>query len=76
MAFFWRGDIGYKATLHCFPNERVILVEFDATAPDWRDQYKLMVGQVRPRPIALALVTPLGRYGPSAEPFSCFNAVG
>lgn len=48
--------------------------EFDAAALDWRDQYKLMIGSVTPRPIAL--VTTLGASGPNAAPFSFFNCVG
>jgi flavin reductase (DIM6/NTAB) family NADH-FMN oxidoreductase RutF len=48
--------------------------EFDAAALPWQDQYKLMIGTVTPRPIAL--VTTLGRDGPNAAPFSFFNCVG
>ena len=48
--------------------------EFDAAALDPQNQYKLMVGTVTPRPIAL--VTTLGRSGPNAAPFSFFNCVG
>ena len=44
----------------------------DALSPD--QQYKLLVGSVVPRPIAL--VTTLGPYGPNAAPFSFFNAFG
>ena len=50
------------------------MTEFDAAALSWQDQYKLMIGTVTPRPIAL--VTTLGRNGPNAAPFSFFNAVG
>lgn len=48
--------------------------EFDAATLAWQDQYKLMIGSVTPRPIAL--VTTLGANGPNAAPFSFFNAVG
>lgn len=48
--------------------------EFDAATLDWRDQYKLMIGTVTPRPIAL--VTTLGPNGPNAAPFSFFNCIG
>lgn len=48
--------------------------EFDAAAISAQDQYKLMIGSVTPRPIAL--VTTLGRHGPNAAPFSFFNAIG
>ncbi|MDP3715163.1 MAG: flavin reductase family protein, partial [Burkholderiales bacterium] len=50
------------------------MTEIDAAKISWQDQYKLMVGSVTPRPIAL--VTTLGRHGPNAAPFSFFNAVG
>lgn len=50
------------------------MTEIDASKVSWQDQYKLMVGTVTPRPIAL--VTTLGRDGPNAAPFSFFNAVG
>jgi flavin reductase (DIM6/NTAB) family NADH-FMN oxidoreductase RutF len=50
------------------------LPEFDAAALTANDQYKLMIGTVTPRPIAL--VTTLGRNGPNAAPFSFFNCVG
>ena len=50
------------------------MIELDAAKISWQDQYKLMVGTVTPRPIAL--VTTLGRYGPNAAPFSFFNAIG
>ncbi len=50
------------------------MAEFDAAGLSWQDQYKLMIGTVTPRPIAL--VTTLGRDGPNAAPFSFFNAVG
>ncbi|MEK6592982.1 MAG: flavin reductase family protein [Pseudomonadota bacterium] len=48
--------------------------EFDAASLDAQSQYKLMVGTVTPRPIAL--VTTLGKDGPNAAPFSFFNCVG
>jgi flavin reductase (DIM6/NTAB) family NADH-FMN oxidoreductase RutF len=48
--------------------------EFDATALSSNEQYKLMVGSVTPRPIAL--VTTLGKSGPNAAPFSFFNTLG
>ena len=48
--------------------------EFDAAELSPADQYKLLVGTVTPRPIAL--VTSLGPAGPNAAPFSFFNAVG
>ena len=48
--------------------------EFDAAKLSQADQYKLLVGTVTPRPIAL--VTTLGPLGPNAGPFSFFNAVG
>ncbi len=50
------------------------MTELDAAKISWQDQYKLMVGTVTPRPIAL--VTTLGPDGPNAAPFSFFNAVG
>lgn len=50
------------------------MTEFDASTLSWQDQYKLMIGTVTPRPIAL--VTTLGPHGPNAAPFSFFNAVG
>ena len=50
------------------------MIEFDATKVSWQDQYKLMIGSVTPRPIAL--VTTIGRNGPNAAPFSFFNAIG
>jgi flavin reductase (DIM6/NTAB) family NADH-FMN oxidoreductase RutF len=52
----------------------VKLSEFDAAVLSPQEQYKLMVGTVTPRPIAL--VTTLGRKGPNAAPFSFFNCVG
>jgi flavin reductase (DIM6/NTAB) family NADH-FMN oxidoreductase RutF len=55
-------------------SQRRTMTEFDAAKISWQDQYKLMVGTVTPRPIAL--VTTLGRNGPNAAPFSFFNAVG
>ncbi len=48
--------------------------EFDAATLAWQDQYKLMIGTVTPRPIAL--VTTLGKDGPNAAPFSFFNCIG
>jgi flavin reductase (DIM6/NTAB) family NADH-FMN oxidoreductase RutF len=50
------------------------MTEIDASRVSWQDQYKLMIGTVTPRPIAL--VTTLGPDGPNAAPFSFFNAVG
>lgn len=50
------------------------MTDIDAAKISWQDQYKLMVGSVTPRPIAL--VTTLGHDGPNAAPFSFFNAVG
>ena len=50
------------------------MTEIDASEISWQDQYKLMVGSVTPRPIAL--VTTIGPDGPNAAPFSFFNAVG
>ena len=50
------------------------MTEIDASEISWQDQYKLMVGTVTPRPIAL--VTTIGPDGPNAAPFSFFNAVG
>jgi flavin reductase (DIM6/NTAB) family NADH-FMN oxidoreductase RutF len=51
-----------------------LMTEIDASEISWQDQYKLMVGTVTPRPIAL--VTTIGPDGPNAAPFSFFNAVG
>ena len=48
--------------------------DFDASKLTQSEQYKLLVGTVTPRPIAL--VTTLGPTGPNAAPFSFFNAVG
>jgi len=48
--------------------------EFDAAAISAQDQYKLMIGSVTPRPIAL--VTTTGARGHNAAPFSFFNAIG
>jgi len=45
---------------------------FDPAMLSHEEQYKLMVGTVMPRPIAL--VTTLGPLGPNAAPFSFFNA--
>ncbi len=50
------------------------MTEFDAAALDAQTQYKLLIGSVTPRPIAL--VTTLGSQGPNAAPFSFFNGVG
>jgi len=49
-------------------------MEFDAAKLDRTNQYKLLIGSVTPRPIAL--VTTLGSKGPNAAPFSFFNAIG
>jgi flavin reductase (DIM6/NTAB) family NADH-FMN oxidoreductase RutF len=48
--------------------------EFDAATLSSNDQYKLMVGAVTPRPIAL--VSTIGRHGTNAAPFSFFNTLG
>ena len=50
------------------------MIEFDADKLDPQTQYKLLIGSVTPRPIAL--VTTLGSQGPNAAPFSFFNAIG
>jgi flavin reductase (DIM6/NTAB) family NADH-FMN oxidoreductase RutF len=50
------------------------MTEFDAAALDAQTQYKLLIGSITPRPIAL--VTTLGSKGPNAAPFSFFNGVG
>ncbi|MEK7437862.1 MAG: flavin reductase family protein [Pseudomonadota bacterium] len=50
------------------------MTEFDAAALDAQSQYKLLIGSITPRPIAL--VTTLGSQGPNAAPFSFFNGVG
>jgi flavin reductase (DIM6/NTAB) family NADH-FMN oxidoreductase RutF len=50
------------------------MTEFDAAALDWKTQYKLLIGSITPRPIAL--VTTLGSQGPNAAPFSFFNGIG
>ncbi len=50
------------------------MIEFDAAKLDWQTQYKLLIGSVTPRPIAL--VTTLGNKGANAAPFSFFNAIG
>ncbi len=50
------------------------MTEFDAAKLDRTTQYKLLIGSVTPRPIAL--VTTLGSKGPNAAPFSFFNAIG
>ncbi len=49
-------------------------VAFDPNELDHDEQYKLMVGSVVPRPIAL--VSTLGPDGPNAAPFSFFNTFG
>lgn len=48
--------------------------EFDAASLSPNDQYKLMVGAITPRPIALVSTT--GKNGHNAAPFSFFNALG
>src|SRR3954471_13034633 len=60
------------------PNNRILqpgttMSDFDASKLTQLEQYKLLVGTVTPRPIAL--VTTLGPTGPNAAPFSFFNAV-
>lgn len=50
------------------------MTEFDAAALDAQSQYKLLIGSITPRPIAL--VTTLGSLGPNAAPFSFFNGIG
>ena len=50
------------------------MTDFDAATLDAQTQYKLLIGSVTPRPIAL--VTTLGSQGPNAAPFSFFNAIG
>jgi flavin reductase (DIM6/NTAB) family NADH-FMN oxidoreductase RutF len=45
--------------------------DYDPDTLSHEEQYKLMVGSVVPRPIAL--VTTLGPLGPNAAPFSFFN---
>jgi flavin reductase (DIM6/NTAB) family NADH-FMN oxidoreductase RutF len=50
------------------------MTEFDPATLDAQTQYKLLIGSVTPRPIAL--VTTLGSQGPNAAPFSFFNAIG
>ena len=50
------------------------VAEFDAATLAPQDQYKLLVGTVTPRPIAL--VTTIGQEGVNAAPFSFFNALG
>jgi len=49
-------------------------VTFDPENLNWGEQYKLLIGTVIPRPIAL--VTTLGPAGPNAAPFSFFNGIG
>ena len=50
------------------------MIEFDAATLYWRSQYKLLIGSITQRPIAL--VTTLGSSGPNAAPFSFFNGIG
>ena len=50
------------------------MTEFDAAELDAQTQYKLLIGTITPRPIAL--VTTTGSQGPNAAPFSFFNGVG
>ena len=50
------------------------MTEFDADTLDAQTQYKLLIGSITPRPIAL--VTTLGSHGPNAAPFSFFNGIG
>jgi flavin reductase (DIM6/NTAB) family NADH-FMN oxidoreductase RutF len=50
------------------------MTEFDAAALDAQTQYKLLIGSITPRPIAL--VSTLGSRGPNAAPFSFFNGIG
>ncbi len=50
------------------------MTEIDASKLTQLEQYKLLVGTVTPRPIAL--VTTLGKAGVNAAPFSFFNAIG
>jgi len=50
------------------------MTEFDPATLDAQMQYKLLIGSITPRPIAL--VTTLGSQGPNAAPFSFFNGVG
>ena len=50
------------------------MIEFDAAALDAQSQYKLLIGSITPRPIAL--VSTLGSRGVNAAPFSFFNGVG
>ena len=50
------------------------MTEIDASTIDAIAQYKLLIGTVTPRPIAL--VTTLGEKGPNAAPFSFFQAIG
>ena len=49
------------------------MTEFDPIDLDAQKLYKLMIGSITPRPIAL--VTTLGSLGPNAAPFSFFNGV-
>jgi len=53
---------------------RASTVDFDFRALSARDRYKLMIGTIVPRPIALVTtVDPLGRF--NAAPFSFFNCL-
>jgi len=56
------------------PAPRRQTVTFDLETLSWGEQYKLLIGTVIPRPIAL--VTTLGPAGPNAAPFSFFNGIG
>jgi flavin reductase (DIM6/NTAB) family NADH-FMN oxidoreductase RutF len=47
------------------------MTEIDAAKISGVNQYKLLVGTVTPRPIAL--VTSMGPQGPNAAPFSFFQ---
>lgn len=49
-------------------------VGFDPASMRTHEQYKLLIGTVMPRPIAL--VTTIGPEGLNAAPFSFFNAIG
>jgi flavin reductase (DIM6/NTAB) family NADH-FMN oxidoreductase RutF len=50
------------------------MTEFDADKLDAQTQYKLLIGSITPRPIAL--VTTLGSQGANAAPYSFFNGIG
>lgn len=56
------------------PGQEPDFVHYDASKMRQRDQYRLLLGVVVPRPIAL--VTTVGPAGPNAAPFSFFNAIG